>query len=136
MEAMYNPPKAKELVLVVDDDDEFRGSVAEALELEGYLVAEATNGARALEWLRESERPAAVLLDLWMPTMDGWQFRLALEERDYGDLPVVVMTAVPTQNPDVLRVGHVLEKPFTISQLVAALQRACTSPWAAPSVRR
>jgi CheY-like chemotaxis protein len=124
---MYSPPKAKELVLVVDDDDDFRGSLAEALELEGYLVAEACNGAQAFEWLRESERPAAVLLDLWMPTMDGWQFRLALEERGYGDLAILVMTAVRTQDPEVLRVGDVLEKPFTMPQLVAALKRTSSS---------
>jgi two-component system, OmpR family, response regulator MprA len=124
MMGMYKPSKPRELLLVVDDDDDFRGSLAEALELEGYLVAEASNGAQALEWLREGERPAAVLLDLWMPTMDGWQLRLALEERCYDDLAVVVMTAARTQDAEVLRVGEVLEKPFTIPEVVAALKRA------------
>lgn len=124
---MYSPPKAKELLLVVDDDDDFRGALAEALELEGYLVAEATNGAQALEWLREGERPAAVLLDLWMPTMDGWQFRLALEKAGYGDVAVVVLTAARTQDAEMLRVGHVLEKPFTMAELAAALKRASAS---------
>jgi CheY-like chemotaxis protein len=124
MRAMPSAPEAKELLLVVDDDDDFRSSLGEALELEGYLVAEACNGAQALEWLRENERPAAVLLDLWMPTMDGWQLRLALEERGYGDLAVLVMTAVRTQDPDLLRVGQVLEKPFTMPELVTALRRA------------
>jgi two-component system response regulator MprA len=121
---MHNAPKAKELLLVVDDDDDFRGSLAEALELEGYLVAEATNGAQALEWLREGERPAAVLLDLWMPTMDGWQLRHALEKGGYSDVAVVVLTAARTQDAEMLRVGEVLEKPFTMPQLVAALKRA------------
>jgi CheY-like chemotaxis protein len=127
MKAMHGPPKVKELLLIVDDDDDFRGALAEALELEGYLVVEATNGAQALEWLREGERPAAVLLDLWMPTMDGWQFRLALEKAGFGDVAVVVLTAAHTQDAEMLRVAQVLEKPFTMPELAAALKRASSS---------
>jgi CheY-like chemotaxis protein len=110
-------------LLVVDDDEDFRHSLAEALELEGYRVAEAENGREALEWLARGERPCAVLLDLWMPTMDGWQFRRELEERSFGDLPVLVMTAARSPDADVPRVAAVLEKPFTLSQLLAALDR-------------
>ncbi len=120
---MSRPPAAKGLILVVDDDEDFRASLTEALELEGYDVAEAINGKQALEWLSHGERPCAVLLDLWMPAMDGWQFRLALEERGYGDLAVLVMTAARTQDARLLRVAQVLEKPFTMPQLLAALER-------------
>jgi CheY-like chemotaxis protein len=110
-------------LLVVDDDEDFRHSLAQALELEGYDVAEAANGRQALEWLARGERPCAVLLDLWMPTMDGWQFRRALEERSFGDVPVLIMTAARTAEADVPRVAAVLEKPFALPQLIAALER-------------
>jgi CheY-like chemotaxis protein len=110
-------------LLVVDDDEDFRHSLAQALQLEGYPVAEAANGTQALEWLARGERPCAVLLDLWMPTMDGWQFRRALEEQSFGDLPVLIMTAARSPDPEVPRVAAVLEKPFTMTQLLAALDR-------------
>jgi len=110
-------------LLVVDDDEDFRHSLMQALELEGYDVAEAANGHQALEWLARGERPCAVLLDLWMPMMDGWELRRALEERSFGDVPVLVMTAARTPEADVPRVAAVLEKPFALSQLIAALER-------------
>jgi two-component system response regulator MprA len=115
--------RARGPLLVVDDDEDFRRSLAEALELEGWRVAEASNGAQALEWLARGERPAAVLLDLWMPTMDGWQFRRALAERSYGDLAIVVMTAARTPEAEALQVTDVIEKPFTLPQLLAVLER-------------
>jgi CheY-like chemotaxis protein len=111
------------MLLVVDDDEDFRRSLAQALELEGYQVAEAGNGTQALEWLARGERPCAVLLDLWMPMMDGWQFRRALEEQSLGDVPVLVMTAARNYEVDVPRVAAVLEKPFTLTQLLVALAR-------------
>jgi CheY-like chemotaxis protein len=131
---MNRPEPAKGLLLVVDDDEDFRASLTEALLLEGYQVAEATDGKRALEWLSQGERPTAVLLDLWMPTMDGWQFRLELEKRGYDDVAIFVMTAARTQDAEMLRVAEVLEKPFTMPKLLAALERhaAATSQLARP----
>lgn len=120
---MGSGPQSRGPLLVVDDDEDFRHSLSEALQLEGWRVAEASNGAQALEWLARGERPAAVLLDLWMPTMDGWQFRRALEQRSYGDVAIVVMTAARTQDAEMLKVSDVLEKPFTMSQLLAVLER-------------
>jgi CheY-like chemotaxis protein len=110
-------------LLVVDDDEDFRHSLSEALELEGYQVAEAANGLQALEWLSHGERPSLVLLDLWMPSMDGWQFRKKLIEQAYDDVAVIVMTAAPTRDAELLRVTEVLEKPFTLPQLLAVLER-------------
>ena len=60
-------------VLVVEDDETLRTTVAEALEDEGYQVITATNGAEALRLVRAAE-PDAIVLDLMMPVMDGRAF--------------------------------------------------------------
>src|SRR5438034_1064661 len=59
-------------LLIVDDDDELRELLAQTLEERGFSVVTAANGREALERLRSATLPAAVLLDLNMPTMNGW----------------------------------------------------------------
>jgi hypothetical protein len=60
-------------ILLVDDDDVLRESIAEGLEDVGYTVIRATDGNDALGHLRNSSLPSLVLLDLLMPGMNGWQ---------------------------------------------------------------
>src|SRR5919202_3297891 len=80
-------------VLVVDDEDAIRDVVAQVLDLEGYEVRTARNGAEALDQVR-SYRPNIVLLDLMMPVMNGWEFLEACAQNDLcADTPVVVMSA-------------------------------------------
>jgi CheY-like chemotaxis protein len=63
------------------------------LEPEGYTVVEAENGRAALERLREMS-PSAVLLDLMMPEMDGFEFAAEFRRhRDWRAIPIVVITA-------------------------------------------
>ncbi len=80
-------------VLLVDDDDLVRRSVRLALEPIGWQVVEAENGEVALEALAAA-RPDAIILDLMMPKMDGFEFlgrmRAATGQHD---VPVVVLTA-------------------------------------------
>jgi CheY-like chemotaxis protein len=82
------------LVLVVDDDPMILETVAEVLVDERYVVATARDGAEALALLRNGLRPAAILLDLWMPVLDG---QTALREMKLDpalrEIPVIVMTA-------------------------------------------
>jgi hypothetical protein len=80
-------------VLVVDDDAGIRQLLRRILEEEGYSVVEAHNGRAALE--RMSERvPGAILLDLMMPEMDGFEFVDALRAREaWRQIPVVIVTA-------------------------------------------
>ena len=69
------------LVLVVDDDPGILATVADVLELEGYRVRTATNGREALDVL-DTVTPAAIVLDMRMPIMDGWGFAKALRLAD------------------------------------------------------
>ncbi|HEY2921754.1 MAG TPA: response regulator, partial [Candidatus Binatia bacterium] len=57
-------------ILVVDDEDGVRESVREVLSDEGYRVVDTADGARVLEIIKQ-ERPELVLLDIWMPQVDG-----------------------------------------------------------------
>jgi len=112
-------------VLVVDDDPTIRATVSDILELEGYKVSTATNGAEAL---REVERghPDVVVLDMRMPVMDGWSFARELHQRDL-DVPILVVTAA--QNARVwaneIDAAGYLAKPFDLLDLLDAVERLC-----------
>jgi CheY-like chemotaxis protein len=85
---------ARTSVLLVEDDAAIASSLGEALEEEGLKVAIAANGREALEILRGGLRPLAIVLDLMMPVMDGWDFRgEQLRDPALKDIPVVVITA-------------------------------------------
>jgi CheY-like chemotaxis protein len=61
-------------LLVVDDDDDVRDSLVDALRLNGFRTEGVANGQLALDRLRDAESlPSLLVLDLEMPTMDGWQ---------------------------------------------------------------
>ncbi|HEX4385066.1 MAG TPA: response regulator [Myxococcales bacterium] len=106
-------------VLVVDDDGEMRGEICSALTGDGYQVAEAHHGSRALSLARNGPLPGLVLLDLLMPEKDGWQvlWELRNDER-FRSLPVVVMSAVPKDELHGALVDGFLEKPFTREDLL------------------
>jgi CheY-like chemotaxis protein/anti-sigma regulatory factor (Ser/Thr protein kinase) len=85
-------PRARR-VLVVDDDDVLRGNVARMLEREGWTVMEARNGRAALAVFDEAI-PEAIVLDLVMPEMDGFEFLAEFRRHaEWRDIPVIVMTA-------------------------------------------
>lgn len=80
------------IVLVVDDDDDSRATLAEAIRRDGYVVVQAEHGRAALEWLLASERePCAIVLDLAMPVMSGWELLAILKSyHRLASIPVVV----------------------------------------------
>lgn len=116
---------APPVILVVDDEPAVRGMVAEALDLEGYRVVEAANGAEGLD-AAARDRPRAVLLDMRMPVLDGWGFAREARRRGYA-FPIVVMTAAqhPQRWADEIGAAACLSKPFDLDALYAALQRLC-----------
>src|SRR3954452_4450654 len=65
-------PATSGRVLVVDDDADIRESVREVLEEEGYSVVLANDGQESYDYLAGNPPPDCVVLDLWMPVMDGW----------------------------------------------------------------
>ena len=80
-------------VLIVDDDEISRAGLRNALQQAGWQVAEADNGQNALTRLQEA-RPSAILLDLMMPEMDGFEFLDEVRHHEeWRDIPVIVITA-------------------------------------------
>ncbi len=80
-------------MLVVDDDASIRELVAEALEGEGYTVKTAGGGAQALDMVAQAV-PDAIILDIWMPSLDGFDFMRTLRANDKTrDVPVVAISA-------------------------------------------
>src|SRR3712207_523490 len=116
-------PLARESVLVVDDDADIRALLTAVLEEAGYDVRVAADGAEALEVLA-TWRPGAVLLDLWMPRLDGWAFCERLAARpDMEDVAVVAMSAAANLRRPCrgVRPGATLEKPLNVPELLATL---------------
>jgi signal transduction histidine kinase/CheY-like chemotaxis protein/putative methionine-R-sulfoxide reductase with GAF domain len=95
-------------VLVVDDDAEIRQLLRRMLEPEGYAVVEAENGRVALDRLRTSA-PGAILLDLMMPEMDGFEFVAEFRRHEgWRGIPIIVVTAKDLSREDRERLnGHV-----------------------------
>ena len=114
-------------VLIVDDDRDIRETLAEILADEGYEVHTARNGAEGLEVVARV-RPCLVLLDLFMPVMDGAEFR----RRQQGDpaiaeVPVVVISAAAglERKVESLALAGWLEKPIHIDALFTIVARYC-----------
>ena len=96
--------------LLVDDDELVRRSVRQALEPLGWKVTEAENGRVAVYSLTAT-RPDVIILDLMMPTMDGFEFMDQLRGRpDWQDIPVVVLTAKDLTDEDRDRLNGGVER--------------------------
>jgi CheY-like chemotaxis protein len=122
-----DPEPAAACVLVVEDDNDIRETVAELLLEEGYQVRSAASGQDALEWLRREELlPDVVLLDLMMPIMDGWTFYDHLQqEARWASLPIVVISADANVQEKAARMKPIacLRKPVGIDELLAVVAR-------------
>jgi CheY-like chemotaxis protein len=118
-------------ILIVDDLVEHRELLSQVLSDLGYEVATAGDGRIALEAIRGGARPCLVLLDHWMPHMDGTEFLghlRASSEPAIAAIPVVVMSADPDGIADLLArtpPDSMLEKPFGLRELRRVVLRFC-----------
>ena len=108
-------------VLVIDDEPQVRATIREALVLEGYDVSEASNGAEGLALL-PSLLPEVIVLDLWMPVMDGWAFRKA-QTLSHAHIPVIVISALDLSSDRLkeLDADALIGKPFDLDVLYGAV---------------
>jgi DNA-binding response OmpR family regulator len=110
-------------ILIADDDTDVRRLIVTLLERAGFRAIEAADGREALRLLY-AQRPAAVVLDVTMPALDGWQ---VLERiRDVSDVPVLMLTAQGEELHRVrgLRAGadDYVAKPFGRQELLARIE--------------
>ena len=110
--------------MVVDDDADIRAALGLCLDSEGYDVVVCTDGLDAIDRLRAGVRPQAIVLDLMMPRMNGFEVLEALRaEKRWARIPVVVVSANRGYSAHDLGVLSVLRKPFELDDLVEALRR-------------
>ena len=124
-------PCYRNRILVVDDDADIREGLCELLQDEGYNVIGAENGSDALEQLRSSEPPCAILLDLMMPVMDGLDFRAHLRrDPTLEGIPVVVISAgiEARRVAGAMSVAGFLPKPIQVPILINTVERLCPLP--------
>ena len=114
----------KSTILVVEDEVDSREALRDLLELEGYQVRTATNGREALDMLAAAgDEICMVLLDLFMPVMDGWQ--VIDELRASGKLAqtqIVIITSAAYRAPAGI---PVFEKPLDMDKVMNAVATLC-----------
>jgi CheY-like chemotaxis protein len=121
------PGESLKRVLIIEDDQAIRESIAEVLTDQGYAVAAAPDG---LEGLREAraQRPNLIMLDLMMPTMNGWQFREAQkQDPSLADIPVIVISAYSDVRGPALDEAARFPKPFDLVTLLLAVEKYAVS---------
>ena len=114
------------MVLVVEDEADWREALATVLEDARYDVLCAANGAEALRVLEQHQgRCDVILLDLMMPVMNGWDFRSRqLRDPLLADIPVLLMSAgahLAAKHDDLHAAGY-LTKPVSVDEVVEQLE--------------
>lgn len=102
--------------------------LAFTLESSGYVLEAAKHGRAALEAI-ERQRPCLMILDLLMPVMNGWQVLAEMKERELGDIPVCVISALGERVPS--EAVATLRKPFDKRELLEVAARYCSHARAA-----
>lgn len=116
-------------ILIVEDDPAARATLADVLADEGYRCVEAADGREAIAWLTGgAEPPGAILLDLMMPGMNGWELHewLSTQPR-LAQVPVVVLSAARDGAQEAARMGVAafIQKPIGLDELLEVVERYC-----------
>jgi CheY-like chemotaxis protein len=114
-------------VLIVEDEEDLREMMREALERKGYSVVTAQEGQDALNKIEGIDQLCLVLLDLLMPGMNGWDFFTKMRERpELAKIPVIVHSSASNRAPE--GVTRVLQKPILFDRLISVVREYCDSP--------
>jgi CheY-like chemotaxis protein len=116
------PERAAPSILVVDDTDEVRLVARRILEGAGYQVREAADGVQALSILSESTSLSAVVADIRMPKMDGWELAAQLAKRS-PRVPILFMSGYDVHLASATLPGPLLPKPFRAETLLERLKQ-------------
>jgi CheY-like chemotaxis protein len=125
-------------VLVVEDDEDAREALVALLQMKGYRAVPAGNGKEALDYLKKAPVPDLIILDLWMPVMDGWQFRNEqIRDPRLAKVPVIVVTALSDRTD--IDANEIIIKPVDVDRLLIKVSQYCNrerSPAAGGGSRR
>ncbi len=122
-------PNDRRGVLIVEDENVNMMLLGRMLQSEEYDLMYASDGAEALEQIREHrDTIAIVLLDLQMPRMSGMEvLKVMKEEAELSDIPVIVMTADQSAEVECLKIGAMdfIPKPYPKAEIVQARVKRC-----------
>jgi CheY-like chemotaxis protein len=112
-------------VLVVEDEVDLLFTIALSLELNGYRVVKAASGEEAVDMV-EKERPDAVVLDIRLPGIDGWEVLDRLRQRGHFPATPVVLLSAQVDAATAARAVELgchahLAKPFSTAELSGVL---------------
>jgi CheY-like chemotaxis protein len=114
-------------LLLVEDDEDLRDMMRDALEEEGYVVVTARDGQEALDAVPRIESLCLIVLDLVMPVMNGWDFCTAFRARPGNErIPVLVHSSATDRVP--AGVTRVVQKPIKLERLIALVREYCSDP--------
>jgi CheY-like chemotaxis protein len=113
-------------ILLVEDDPDLREGLVLLLSEEGYEVVTAEDGRQALASLRTHARPAVILLDLMLPVVDGFEFRVQQrQDPALASVPVIVLSGGGDleRKAGPLAAAACLPKPIDVPALLAHVGR-------------
>ena len=114
-------------LLFIDDDLDVREAFGDLFQFNGWTVVHAADGQEALEWLAANPPPTAILVDLKMPRIDGYEFRRRqLADPRWRDVTTVVFTAdanVDGLHAPTLEGAPIVRKSTPFSELCVLLER-------------
>ena len=111
-------------ILVVDDEKDVRDFLHDLLADQGYSVSKAVDGLQAMETVKR-EKPDLILLDLLMPKETGTDFyRRIHQKKDFGDIPVIVISGLPGRHLAVSKSIPVFDKPIDEKKLLEEVKKA------------
>jgi two-component system phosphate regulon response regulator PhoB len=117
---------AKETILVIEDERDIVEIIEYNFQREGYTILSATNGEKGLE-IAKSKRPAAVILDLMLPGLDGIEVARRLRgDPNTREIAIIMLTAKGEESDVILGLGvgadDYVVKPFKLKELLARVK--------------
>ena len=119
--------KSNRTIMVVEDYDDTRMLLKQALEMLGYSVLEASNGQEAVD-IADRERPDLILMDLDLPILDGIAATQRIRQQEHMEtVPIVAVTAYPLSYSRVKAFAkgcnEYMPKPIDMSELARVVNR-------------
>jgi DNA-binding response OmpR family regulator len=119
--------KKRPLLLSADDDPELIGILLKRLQVLECEIITASNGADALDLVKE-KRPDAVILDVMMPRMNGWEVcRSIRSDEEISDTPVMILTGIGENlnemTSPLYEADDHIDKPFNFADLLSKVKR-------------